>query len=69
VVSNTAVIVLREGLEAVLILAVLMAGMVGHSGGCVARCSSEPPRRSVPARRPGWWPRPFSARSPATASA
>jgi high-affinity iron transporter len=29
VVSNTAVIVFREGLEAVLILAVLMAGMVG----------------------------------------
>ena len=33
VVSNTAVIVFREGLETVLILAALMAGMTGAQAG------------------------------------
>ena len=43
VVTNTAIIVFREGLEAVLILAALTAGLVGRrSGACAGRSSSAP---------------------------
>jgi high-affinity iron transporter len=46
VVTNSAIIVFREGLEAVLILAAITASFVGCAGGCAGRCSS--------ARSPAW---------------
>ena len=68
VVTNSAIIVFREGLEAVLILAALMASMVGAPAQAAqAADASACGSRSSRASRPGSSRRPCSARSRAGA--
>ena len=67
VITNSALIVFREGLEAILIIAAITASLIGPAATCAAPSSAAPCWRSRPASPSGSPPCCCSTRSPDTA--